>query len=164
MKGTRDWQKVLGTCPPHHLGSRDLGSAPTHALGRGAGLLTFLSLPQGGFCVQNCFKSNFNTETVGFPPWLTTNPINRRKPIFSTSTTEQLWEAPPHTQFTKNRHGTDWRGSVRKAAGSIPGQGIHLGCRFGPRWGQAGDSRPMFLSHITVFLSLSLSPPPFASL
>ena len=44
-------------------------------------------------------------------------------------------------------------------AGSIPSQGTYPGCRFSPQSGHIRESNQlMFLSHINVFLSLSLSP------
>ena len=46
-----------------------------------------------------------------------------------------------------------------KVAGSIPGQGTCLGCRFGPRSGRIQEATDPCFSLTSVFLSLSLSVP-----
>ena len=47
----------------------------------------------------------------------------------------------------------------QKVTSLILGQGSCLGCRPGPSWGHVRGSQSMFLSHTSMFLSLSFSLP-----
>ena len=51
----------------------------------------------------------------------------------------------------------------QKVAGSIPGQGMYLGCEFDPQSGRVWEATNQYFSPTSMFLSLSLHPP-FVSL
>ena len=42
----------------------------------------------------------------------------------------------------------------KKVAGSIPSQGMCLGCGQVPSWGHGRDNQPMFLSHTDISFSI----------